>query len=154
MNATRALYDLVYGSYKCFKKCNATYDAPCRWPMTHDNDIWDKCDICHKCDTLDPWPLSHCDTMWQKSKNKIKKCTNMLIINEIDVTHCDTMWYFDMFVTSKVFQLIGPSNDGRRHGRGTYLYILHWQIGAATSMSVLHYSCLQIYVIYLLHVAR
>jgi hypothetical protein len=29
MNATRALYDLVYGSYKCFKKCNATYETPC-----------------------------------------------------------------------------------------------------------------------------
>jgi hypothetical protein len=26
-----------------------------------------------------------------------------------------------MFVTLKVFKLIGPSNDGRRHGRGTYL---------------------------------
>jgi hypothetical protein len=29
MNATRALYDLVYGSYMYFKKCNATYDPPC-----------------------------------------------------------------------------------------------------------------------------
>jgi hypothetical protein len=28
-----------------------------------------------------------------------------------------------MFVTLKVFKLIGPSNDGRRHGRGTYLFI-------------------------------
>jgi hypothetical protein len=26
-----------------------------------------------------------------------------------------------MFVTLKVFKLIGPSNDCRRHGRGTYL---------------------------------
>jgi hypothetical protein len=26
-----------------------------------------------------------------------------------------------MFVTLKVFKLIGPSNDVRRHGRGTYL---------------------------------
>jgi hypothetical protein len=25
MNATRALYDLVQGSYMCFKKCNATF---------------------------------------------------------------------------------------------------------------------------------
>jgi hypothetical protein len=33
------------------------------------------------------------------------------------------MWHFDMFVTLKVFKLIGPSNDGRRHGRGTYLLI-------------------------------
>jgi hypothetical protein len=23
------------------------------WPMTHDNDIWYKCDICYKCDTHD-----------------------------------------------------------------------------------------------------
>jgi hypothetical protein len=34
------------------------------------------------------------------------------------------MWHFDMFVTLKVFKLIGPSNDGRRHGRGTYLLTL------------------------------
>jgi hypothetical protein len=27
-------------------------------------------------------------------------------------------------VTLKVFKLIGPYNDGRRHGRGTYLFIL------------------------------
>jgi hypothetical protein len=25
-------------------------------------------------------------------------------------------------VTLKVFKLIGPSNDGRRQGRGTYLF--------------------------------
>jgi hypothetical protein len=29
-----------------------------------------------------------------------------------------------MFVTLKVFKLIGPSNDGRRHGRGTYLFFV------------------------------
>jgi hypothetical protein len=29
-----------------------------------------------------------------------------------------------MFVTLKVFKLIGPSNDCRRHGRGTYLLLL------------------------------
>jgi hypothetical protein len=29
-----------------------------------------------------------------------------------------------MFVTLKVFKLIGPSNDGRRQGRGTYLFTL------------------------------
>jgi hypothetical protein len=34
------------------------------------------------------------------------------------------MWHFDMFVTLKVFKLIGHSNDGRRHGRGTYLLVL------------------------------
>jgi hypothetical protein len=27
-----------------------------------------------------------------------------------------------MFVTPKVFKLIGPSNDGQRHGRDTYLF--------------------------------
>jgi hypothetical protein len=40
------------------------------------------------------------------------------------VTHCHIMEHFDMFVTLKVFKLIGPSNDGRRHGRGTYLFAL------------------------------
>jgi hypothetical protein len=29
-----------------------------------------------------------------------------------------------MFVILKFFKLIGPSNDGRRHGRGTYLFIM------------------------------
>jgi hypothetical protein len=29
-----------------------------------------------------------------------------------------------MFVTLKVLMLIGPSNDGRRHGRGTYLLVM------------------------------
>jgi hypothetical protein len=28
-------------------------------------------------------------------------------------------------VTPQVFQFIGPSNDGRRHGRGTYLLIIN-----------------------------
>jgi hypothetical protein len=32
------------------------------------------------------------------------------------LTQCDTM-------TPQVFQFIGPSNDGRRHGRGTYLFV-------------------------------
>jgi hypothetical protein len=26
-------------------------------------------------------------------------------------------------VTPQVFQFIGPSNDGRRHGRGTHLFV-------------------------------
>jgi hypothetical protein len=34
------------------------------------------------------------------------------------------MWHFDMFVTLKVFKLIGPSNDSRRQGRGTYLLLI------------------------------
>jgi hypothetical protein len=33
MNATRALYDLVYGSYKCFKKCNATLHTLCTYTI-------------------------------------------------------------------------------------------------------------------------
>jgi hypothetical protein len=41
----------------------------------------------------------------------------------MDVTHCNIMWHFDMFVTLKVFKLIGPSNDGQRQGRGTYLHV-------------------------------
>jgi hypothetical protein len=35
------------------------------------------------------------------------------------------MWHYNTFVTPQVFQFIGPSNDGRRHGRGTYLFILY-----------------------------
>jgi hypothetical protein len=35
-------------------------------------------------------------------------------------------------VTPQVFQFIGPSNDGQRHGRGTYLFFV-----AAVSVSVL-----------------
>jgi hypothetical protein len=46
----------------------------------------------------------------------------MTLGNEIDVTHCHTIWQFDKYVTPKVFKFIGPSNDGRRHGRGTYLF--------------------------------
>jgi hypothetical protein len=34
----------------------------------------------------------------------------------------DTMWHYNTFVTSQA--LIGPYNDGRRHGRGTYLFSL------------------------------
>jgi hypothetical protein len=29
ISLTTALYAFVYGSYECFKKCNATYDPPC-----------------------------------------------------------------------------------------------------------------------------
>jgi hypothetical protein len=38
----------------------------------------------------------------------------------------DTKWHLNTFVTPQVFQCIGPSNDGRRHGRGTYLFTLEW----------------------------
>jgi hypothetical protein len=57
-----------------------------------------------------------------------------------------------MFVTLKVFKLIGPSNDGRRHGRGTYLFIydlfsnyelknaMHWRVQRDVALlSFLHY---------------
>jgi hypothetical protein len=94
-----------------------------RWPMTHANDDWDKCDICHKCDIHD---LCHTVTQYDTIKHKkIKKAKIDQICNlrnEIDDTHCDTMWHFDMFVILTIFKLIGPSNDGRRHGRGTYLF--------------------------------
>jgi hypothetical protein len=36
----------------------------------------------------------------------------------------DTMRHYDPFVTLNIFQLIGRSNDGRRQGRGTYLFLL------------------------------
>jgi hypothetical protein len=36
-------------------------------------------------------------------------------------TNCDTTQHCDTSVTPKVFKFIGPSKDGRRHGRGTYL---------------------------------
>jgi hypothetical protein len=35
-----------------------------------------------------------------------------------------TMWHNYTFVTPQVFPFIGPSNDGRRHGRGTYLFCM------------------------------
>jgi hypothetical protein len=47
-----------------------------------------------------------------------------------------------MFVTLNVFKLIGPSNDGRRHGRGTYLFFLEafcnisHRLGGITPFSV------------------
>jgi hypothetical protein len=92
--------------------------------VTHDNDIWFKCDICYKCDTHKQChTVTQCDTNPKKFKSE-KNTKICLLRNEIDLTHCDIMWHFDMFVTLKVFKLIGPSNDGRRHGRGTYLFVL------------------------------
>jgi hypothetical protein len=41
-----------------------------------------------------------------------------------------------MFVTLKVFKLIGPSNDGRRHGRGTYLFRKTFSIESRVSTVV------------------
>jgi hypothetical protein len=98
------------------------------WPMTHDNDMWYKCDICYKCEKhLQCQNVTQCDTKTSKN-SKLKKCLNLLFKkrNIYDtlwhiVTHCDTIWHFDMFVTLKVCKLIGPSNDSRRHVRGTYL---------------------------------
>jgi hypothetical protein len=42
----------------------------------------------------------------------------------------DTIWHYSTFVRPQVFQFIGPSNDGRRHGRGTYLFLLKGWWGA------------------------
>jgi hypothetical protein len=91
-----------------------------RWPMTHANDNWDKCDICHECDTHDLChTVTQCDTK-NKTKNE-NKCTNMLLKKWNRCKTFETMWHFDMFVTPKVFKLIGSSSDCRRHCRGTYL---------------------------------
>jgi hypothetical protein len=54
-----------------------------------------------------------------------------------------------MFVTLKVFKLIGPSNDGRRHGRGTYLFctvcsdcmVLLLSLPESTTWSLLNRLC-------------
>jgi hypothetical protein len=62
---------------------------------------------CHKCDTHDM-----CHNVTLKHTQKDKKCE---LGNEIDGTHCDIMGHFNMSVTPRVFKLIGPSNDGRRH---------------------------------------
>jgi hypothetical protein len=47
----------------------------------------------------------------------------------------DTMWHYNTFVTPQVFQFIGPSNDGQRHGRGTYL-LMKWSQNFAALNSV------------------
>jgi hypothetical protein len=49
------------------------------------------------------------------------------------------MWHFDMFGTLKVFKLIGPSNDGWRHGRGTYLFCMENRISGHLSPGQLYF---------------
>jgi hypothetical protein len=65
------------------------------------------------------------DTKSSKNTKNKKICQ---FENEIDVTHCDTMRHCYTSVTPKVFKFIGPSKDGQRHGRGTYLFFLVRQI--------------------------
>jgi hypothetical protein len=90
--------------------------------MTPGNDLCDKFDTWHKCDTHDMCPtVSHCDEMNPNSE-KAKKYK--LFRNEKYVIHCDTKQKFGTSWTPKVMKFIGPSNDGRRHGRGTYLFLL------------------------------
>jgi hypothetical protein len=67
-----------------------------------------------------------CVTLWHNVTWKhnlfILNCTSMLIWK---LNWCDTLWHYVTLwygcnhikvVTSKLFQLIGPSNDGQRHG--------------------------------------
>jgi hypothetical protein len=56
-------------------------------PMTHDNDI------CDKCMSLASVTPMTCVTLW----------------NKIEMTHCDIMWHFNTCVTMKVVKFIGPS---------------------------------------------
>jgi hypothetical protein len=70
-----------------------------------------------KCVTM--W---HNVTLWPKKAEKIAKNAQICYLgNKIDETHCDTIWHFDKDVTPKVFKFSRPSNDGRRHGRVSYL---------------------------------
>jgi hypothetical protein len=43
-----------------------------------------------------------------------------------------------LFVTPQVFQFIGPSKDGRRHGRGTYLFFIKQIVIISKFLSVRH----------------
>jgi hypothetical protein len=47
----------------------------------------------------------------------------------------DTMWHYNTFVTSQV--LIRPSNDGRRNGRGTYLFVIDLQPCSDSSLRLI-----------------
>jgi hypothetical protein len=70
---------------------------------------------------------THCYTIWHHGTHKFKKddkCKNMTIG---ELNRSNRMWHYvnncDTSVTPNVFQIIEPSNDGRRHGRGTYLFL-------------------------------
>jgi hypothetical protein len=70
-----------------------------------------------------PWQVSHCDKMLHYGNQKFKKNKIKNNMTIVQLNRCDTMWDCDTSMTLKVVQYIGPSNDGRRHGRGTYLFI-------------------------------
>jgi hypothetical protein len=40
---------------------------------------------------------------------------------------------YDTSLTTNVFQYIGPSNDGRRHGRGNYLFDTRIEISTSNN---------------------
>jgi hypothetical protein len=95
------------------------------WPMTHYTNMLKSVTY-----VTSVTPMT-CVTLWQnvtlrnKKADKIAKNAQICHLgNKIEVTHCDTIFNFDKYVTPKVFKFSGPSNDGRRHGRGTYLFIL------------------------------
>jgi hypothetical protein len=98
-----------------------TQDSCRKSPVTHlvTNDTWQCCliQMWHMLQVWHPWPVSHCDIMWKKYLKMLTKKWN----------RCDTLWHhvtlWHVCDTLKVFKLIGPSNDGRRHGRGTYLFL-------------------------------
>jgi hypothetical protein len=77
------------------------------------NDTWHKCDTREMCHTV-----TQCETRTQNSQ-KIQNLENLSIGKW---NSCDTLWHYDTSVKPKVFKLIGSFKDGRRHGRGTYLF--------------------------------
>jgi hypothetical protein len=54
-----------------------------------------------------------------KNAKNAKICQLLNEKDEIDITLCANL----TCLTPKVFKFIGTPNDGRRHGRGTYLFI-------------------------------
>jgi hypothetical protein len=89
-----------------------------QWYLWH---VWHISQVWHT------WHVSHCDTLWHagtKSNKMPKKAKIWQFGNLTDVTHRNSIWHFDTSVTQKDVQFIRPWNDGRRHGRGTYLFLL------------------------------
>jgi hypothetical protein len=60
--------------------------------------------------------------------------------NEIAVTHCDTIQHCNTSVTPKVIKFSGTSDDGRRHGRSTYLFWEDFVFDGQNSNSVTFYT--------------
>jgi hypothetical protein len=78
----------------------------------------DTSDVCHTCDTHGMChTVTQCDTMAPKSSKTHINAICLTMRELIYVTLCDT------FVALNVFEFIGQSNDGRMHGRGTYLLL-------------------------------